>query len=102
MRSAVEYWQGTNTPLEVLLIGETVTEKTLQGHSIPAEIYDFTHHLKSGMLCPKPKPQGQFIDESEKGSAFANGDFGGELRDIDANAKPLLFPYLVALRVARM
>jgi hypothetical protein len=29
LRSAVEYWQGTDTPLEVLLIGETVTEKTL-------------------------------------------------------------------------
>jgi len=29
LRSAVEYWQGTDTPLEVLLIGETVTKKTL-------------------------------------------------------------------------
>ncbi len=29
LRSAVEYWQVTDTPLEVLLIGETVTDKTL-------------------------------------------------------------------------
>jgi hypothetical protein len=29
LRSAVEYWQGTDTPLEVLLIGETFTERTL-------------------------------------------------------------------------
>jgi hypothetical protein len=28
LRSAVEYWQGTDTPLDVLLIGETVTEKS--------------------------------------------------------------------------
>ncbi|WP_103669816.1 barstar family protein [Pseudanabaena sp. BC1403] len=29
LRSAVEYWQGKDTPLEVLLIGESVTEKPL-------------------------------------------------------------------------
>lgn len=29
LRSAVEYWQGTDTPLEVLLIGETLIDKTL-------------------------------------------------------------------------
>jgi Barstar (barnase inhibitor) len=29
LRSAVEYWQGSDTPLEVLLIGETLIDKTL-------------------------------------------------------------------------
>ena len=29
LRSAVECWQGTDTPLEVLLIGETLIDKTL-------------------------------------------------------------------------
>ena len=33
--------------------------------------------------------QGLFVGESEEGLAFANGDFGGELRSIAANAKPL-------------
>ena len=43
------------------------------------------------MLCPNLKPQGQFIGEGEEGSAFANGDFGGKLRDVGANAKPLRY-----------
>jgi len=33
--------------------------------------------------------QGQFISESEEGSAFANGDLCGVLRNGGANAKPL-------------
>ena len=37
------------------------------------------------------KTQGQFVGERKEGLAFANGDFGGELRDICANAKPLRY-----------
>ena len=41
------------------------------------------------MLCPKLATQGQIIDKSTKGLAFANWDCGGELRNSGANAKPL-------------
>ena len=41
------------------------------------------------MLCPKLVTQGQFIDESAKGLAFALQDGHGEYKNIAANAKPL-------------
>jgi hypothetical protein len=40
------------------------------------------------MLCPKLATQGQFIDKSEEGLAFADRDCGG-IKNIGANAKPL-------------
>ena len=41
------------------------------------------------MLCPRLVTQEQFIDESEKGLAFAIRDGCGEYKNIAANAKPL-------------
>ncbi len=41
------------------------------------------------MLCPKLTTQGQFIDKSAKGLAFAFRDGDGEYKNIGANAKPL-------------
>jgi hypothetical protein len=41
------------------------------------------------MLCPRLSTQGQFIDESEKGLAFAIQEGRGEYKNIVANAKPL-------------
>ena len=41
------------------------------------------------MLCPNLATQGQFIDESIKGLAFAIEDCSGEYKNIAANAKPL-------------
>jgi hypothetical protein len=41
------------------------------------------------MLCPNLTTQGQFIGESTKGLAFAFQDYGGEYKNIGANAKPL-------------
>ena len=42
------------------------------------------------MLCPKLTTQGQFIDKSKQGRAFAFRDSGGESENIYANALPLL------------
>ena len=47
------------------------------------------------MLCPNLATQGQFIDESDEGRAFAIDDCGGELWDFGANALPLQVFYFV-------
>jgi len=57
--------------------------------SIPTEIHKFSDSFNLGMLCPKLATQGQAIGESTKGLAFAFQDFGGEYKNISANAKPL-------------
>jgi hypothetical protein len=41
------------------------------------------------MLCPNLATQGQFIGESTEGLAFAFQYYGGEYKNIGANAKPL-------------
>ncbi len=41
------------------------------------------------MLCPKLSTQGQSIGKSAKGLAFAFRYYGGEYKNVGANAKPL-------------
>jgi hypothetical protein len=60
-----------------------------RGVAFPRQSISFQIILIGGMLCPNLATQGQVIDESAKGLAFAFRDDRGEYKNTGANAKPL-------------
>ena len=49
--------------------------KISKGRSIAATIYAYLRDRQTVMLRPPPTMQGQFIERSEEGQAFADRDF---------------------------
>jgi hypothetical protein len=66
-----------------------IINKSRRGKAFPQSSINFKIPLIWECFAHNRTTQGQFIGESEEGSAFANRDCRGEFTNCGANAKPL-------------